>query len=176
MNINTSEPSLVGQAQRMALPLAMCWVLAFVCQMGAMRSPLLGWLSNGIGLYALFAFGRSLALLRLLKEMRVMRVLTAAFITCLFCTLLTTFSQMLYFGFVDKGRFMAGVLEVLEQPQFAPVWAEGQLGMTLDEFKRQVAGITLGDLAGSLLMINTGLSVLFTVMATLLSYTWRKKN
>lgn len=157
-------------AQHMALPLAFWWILSFVCQMQAVVLPLLGFLAYGLGLFSICALARNVALFRALENATSwLRLLCLSVLTCMLCSLITTFAQHLYFRFLDGGAFLSSVMQAMEQPEFVNSWQEMQSGVTLEELKGQLSAITLGDLTMAFLWLNVLLSLFIAPFATMLS-------
>lgn len=166
----TTLPSTLQYAQRVAIPLAIWWIASFACQMQAATMPALGFLTYGLGVFSLCSLAKDVAVFRTLKHpVGWARQLWFALLACLFCTLITTLAQHLYFRFLDGGAFLSNVLKSMEQPEFIEAWQNMQPGVTIDEMKTQLFNVTLSEMTITLLWCNILLSLIFAPVATLLS-------
>lgn len=165
-----TSPTTLQYAQHVAIPLAIWWIASFACQMQAATMPALGFLTYGLGVFSLCSLAKNVAVFRTLEHpVGWARQLWFALLTCLFCTLITTLAQHLYFRFLDGGAFLSNVMKSMEQQEFIEAWQNMQSGVTLDEMKTQLSSITLGEMTMTLFWINLSLSLIFAPMATLLS-------
>ena len=166
--------SLSQFAQYASVPIAIMWTASFACQMFSFHHPLLGVAGNVIGLYSLFRLSRLVALYRhFASACSLWRCFLVALLTCLLCTLITSLLQCLYFSFLDGGRMLGTFMQQMEQPEFEDAWNQMQLGVSLQELKDSLSGITLSDIMSSLLFFNVFISLLFATLAVPLCLLWR---
>lgn len=157
-------------AQRIALPLAFWWIASFACHMQSANLSWLGFIANGLGIFSLCMLAKDIAIFRALTKCRNwLHLLWLALITCLLCTLLTTFAQYLYFQFLDGGLLLSSLMQMMETPDFDQLWMELQPNIPLEDFKNQLATITISDITMSLLWFNVFLSLPFALLAALCS-------
>ena len=166
----------VSFAQRLALQLSAFWTASFLCSMFSYRYAWLGILCPVLALYSLFVLSRGIAFYHIVNEVHsfVKRVFLGI-MTCLFCTLVTTLVQYMYFAFVDGGRMMAAMLQLLEIPQYSQLIANMNPAMPMEEVIETFSKMTVNDIVRSIFMFNVFISLPFGVIAALMSLIWKAK-
>lgn len=153
--------------------------LSFLCMMYAGNSPLLGATGNALGLFALWKAGRQIRKFRLtVSPIGFGKACYMAILTYLFAILVVAVVQYIYFRFLDEGRMVAQVEQLLTLPEYHKMLVqmagtediESHLTSTLD-MMRNPTQMTI-----QLLSTNLFLSLLLTIPTALIAITGNMKK
>ena len=150
---------------------------SFLATMYGLASPSLGLLGNILGIIAFYvAFRQVRAYRQEVGGLSFMQACYMAFLTFFFASLLTAVVQYLYLAFLDNGRLVSQVEQMLTMPEYEQ-WLKHMAG---DADVEEVKTVALGLLSNpakttlQLLWSDCLLSLILSIPVALLSMAGRK--
>lgn len=160
--------SRINYAGRYGLLVGGMWIVAFICSMYSIRNPFIGITGNTVALLSLYVLFIIVVRYRaFIAPLSFSGCFTVAWFTCLFAGLITTLGQYLYFCFLDKGRFMGTITELLSSDQYAQMMKQAAPGIDPKEMTKLLDNIHMNDLIFGMLQFNFLLSIPMALIAAI---------
>ena len=150
---------------------------SFLATMYGLGAPSMGLLGNILGIIAFYvAFRQIRAYRQEVGGLSYMQACYMAFLTLFFASLLTAVVQYLYLAFLDNGRLVSQVEQMLAMPEYEKWLGQMAGGMDVEEVKTAALGLLSNPAKTTLQLLWSDclLSLILSIPIALLSMTGKK--
>lgn len=164
--------SPVAAASTMAALPALLWSASFLCHMFGLKYTLLGHVGNILGFYSVYIVYKSIKVYKIIfEETSLLKCIRIAVLTGIFSCLVTSLVQFAYFMLLDNGKFLTGILSVLEAPGYSEMLSQmSPQGPGVEEITRMLTEMTVSDITIQMGMMNLLIAVPACAMLAILAY------